>query len=111
MWLFTRHGFFSVVYDKQQSCVVVRARREEDLLALKTFANLRAKIYMTPTRDYHCRLFLTPKVWERVSIELARNIDYPNFKDTIHREAGAERAHLYADIWRTHHRLQEGQKR
>lgn len=99
MWIFAKSGFYSIVEDAlDRSRVLVRARRREDLAALR----LGAKIIETPDADYGFRCRVNKKHWARKLLKLSIEIDYSNFKDAV-----PERKHLYGDVWLTMRDLQE----
>ena len=102
MWLFTKHGFLSVVCARQDdgkqgqpidmARLMVRARVRGHLEALKkrwpdhlglcdirTFAGT----------DYAFRMFVDKPAWSRVLSELGLETDYDNFKSEVARHEGA----------------------
>ena len=62
----------------------------------------------TPERDYPFRVSVPREEWEGVAAVLAEEIDYPNFKNAVAERQGAERAHVYSDVWVTLLGLQNG---
>mgnify|MGYP003145923682 CR=1 FL=1 len=80
MWVFTNHGFLSIVeHSKRKDTLVVRARRKEHL---ETYFN-EFKINYTPNRDYQYRIFITKKYFADHMHSIVQDIDYPNFKSSI----------------------------
>ena len=106
MWLITAQGFYSVVADRDDpDRVLVRARTQSDLEALgRLIPNL--VVLETPGGDYGWRAFVAREDWQRAAAELAAEVDYPNFKSAVAVRQGAERAHLYMEIWSALRRLQ-----
>lgn len=94
MWLFTNRGFYSVVQDPSvPEMFQVRARRKADLEALDSLIP-GLEIVELPHRDYPCRIYVEREVWEGVVVELTRDIDYGNFKDSVTAKLG----HPYHDV-------------
>lgn len=114
MWLFSRHGFYSVVQDKADPQLVqVRARVKDDLEGLRQFSRERAAADMpavisTATADYAYRVVVEKALWTRVATALAADVDYTNFKDTVHGEA--DRDDAYYRIWSAMNELQRKRK-
>ena len=123
MWLFTKHGFFSVVCARQgdgrhgqpidTTRLMVRARVRGHLDALRkrwpddlglceirTFAGT----------DYAFRMFVDKHAWSRVLSELALETDYDNFKEEVARyqaRVGERYERSLHEVWEVMHRLQE----
>ena len=115
MWLFTRHGFYSVVRDKADARLIqVRARVKDDLELLTRFARQAVgvtlpSIISTPDADYAYRIVIEQAVWVRIASALADDVNYPNFKDEIHGEA--DRDTTYLKVWSAMNALQQQRKR
>ncbi len=120
MWLFTKHGFYSVVCARQgdgghgqpidANRLMVRARLRYHLVALKTrFPALLgdAEIRAFPGSDYTFRIFVPKTVWVAVAAELTKEITYDNFKAEVARES-ADDVYETAlhDVWSVMNRLQ-----
>jgi hypothetical protein len=123
VWLFTKHGFFSVVCarlgDGKQgrpidtARLMVRARVREHLEALKKrwpdhlgLCDIRT----SAATDYAFRMFVDKQTWARVLAELALETDYDNFKSEVARhqgDAGLPYEHALHDVWSVMYRLQE----
>jgi hypothetical protein len=86
MWLFTRYGFFSV--SVQQGKTFVRARHASHLSNLMKrfekmfvpFTSVPTAIIATPEADYHFRIIVPRKVWNKIAFELAAEQEWSNFK-------------------------------
>lgn len=113
MWIFTDIGFFSVVrHWKHHDRMVVRARCKDDLVNLvdKHGSDLnrgRRHILLTPDADYCSRLIVDTGKWSAVMSKISSDVDYTNFKDTVHRRMGHERADVYMVVWCTMHEMQQ----
>lgn len=81
MWVFTNHGFFSIVkiIDASPDAFYIRARRKEHL---ETYFNGKA-IIKSDGSDYRYRIILTRKELFNFYAALPVDIDYTNFKDSI----------------------------
>lgn len=101
MWLVTTRGFYSIVEDfHDRDRLLVRARVREDLEALADLVP-GLEVEETPDRDYRFRASVTREVWASAAAQLAREIDYPNFKNAVAERQGVDRAHVYGDVWAT----------
>ncbi len=110
MWLFTRHGFFSVVeLDGNKHFVAVRARAKGHLEALKAkypdHLGNSAILKSGVTRDYGYRMIISKAAWIVLAQLLASDVDYGNFKDAVSaRAARIEGGEAYGDalheVWR-----------
>ena len=107
MWLITTRGYSAVEDHQQPGCVRVRARAHEDLTAL---ADVIPSLVVeeTPDRDYRFRASVAREAWASAVAQLAREIDYPNFKNAVAGRQGSKRAHVYGEVWATPLGLQEG---
>ena len=103
MWIFTTHGFFSVVQHNQNpNMLIVRSRRRKHLDALKArYPRMlrRSKIVATPDADYPFRILVARNMWLRVAWELTWDIDYPNFKGAIDDRPGEPYREALHDVW------------
>lgn len=99
MWILTTRGFLSVVAHREEpGCVLVRARRREDLEALREqLPDLELR--EDRAADYRWRTTLTRESWAAALARLAGQIDYDNFKSAVARRQGAERAAPYGRVW------------
>ena len=101
MWLFTQHGFYSIVADRTRSGRhLLRARVRHDLENLIELAALEATILHTPSADYIYRISIDAADLVRVMHVLATTVDYPNFKGRIAKlDDQAARSANYHHIW------------
>lgn len=116
MWLFTKHGFFSVVTTENpdENMIQIRARRRVDLVALLSNAPSVVSsgmhtIIETRNSDYPFRVIVTRYTWETIAGWLAEGIDYHNFKGQIR---DANYSHFALTVWeagrRMLHKFSEG---
>ncbi|HSI82960.1 MAG: hypothetical protein ACAI35_19360 [Candidatus Methylacidiphilales bacterium] len=94
MWIFTQHGFYSVV--KKETTWHIRARAKQDLVNLGL-----TPVKSYPGSDYPWRCIIEDEVqWNAIMKQLAASVDYPNFKGRIAEKADQRhRLHQYHDIW------------
>ncbi len=113
MWLFTRHGFYSLTRSADEpEKFQVRARVRSDLENLQSFVGLIGAVLETPTADYQWRWIITPSEAETITRCLTDDITYSNFKATVARQPdqALKLAGLH-DIWTIHHGWQSGSAR
>jgi hypothetical protein len=124
MWLFTKHGFFSVVKHKDPAgrhklsfskTVMIRARRKAHLEDLIGFAKSRkmtvdVDIVETPESDYRFRIWISQDGLSELLAHLAFDVDYSNFKEMIHekRPSELELHRALTSVWSIMGRLQPG---
>lgn len=107
VWLFTTIGFFSAVADRDDPHgVVVRARVRDDAQALADVVG--GEVVETSHTDYRFRVRMPRGEWEAFVLRQAAAIDYDNFKAAVADRQGADRAHVYADVWAVVRELQRG---
>lgn len=125
MWLFTKHGFFSVVCARQgngeygapvdHDRMMVRARVRPHLESLQAvFPELLGgiEIHDSPRADYAHRIFVPKDIWLRVLGGLGEELDYDNFKSEVAQHlgrAGAAYEHALHEVWEVMYGLQQGQ--
>ena len=109
MWLMTDFGFFSIVQKEGEQNLTVRARVKQDLLNLKEryLPGLQA-IEETQYADYRYRVRVQREIFAEVLRDIALDIDYPNFKNSVARRQGKARALAYEDVWQRLYGLQTG---
>ena len=56
--------------------------------------------------DYRFRVFVDREDWVQAAAELAREIDYDNFKNAVADRQGPARASIYSKVWSALGRLQ-----
>ena len=102
MWIFTVHGYVSVVAHRDHpDRLLVRARRAEHLQAL--FPD--AKVHCTPKADYRYRADVAREQFLGRMLGHLATIDYDNFKAAI---PDAEYHDAAAEVWQVMHRIQPG---
>ncbi|TVR16662.1 MAG: NUDIX domain-containing protein [Planctomycetota bacterium] len=102
MWMITPLGFFSAVCKDGGDDVCIRARSRHDL------DRLRHQVLPSLTRsqlgggsDYPARAYCPRQAWAQALARMAEAIDYPNFKQQVHKECGPQRAHIYGAVWQS----------
>lgn len=100
MWLFTVHGFYSIV-QKEADKWHVRARSKRDLENLKKLAGCRVKIEQSwPGSDYPWRMIVNGTTKLRIMQALGSDIKYTNFKSEVGRRPDqAGKLPAYHEIW------------
>jgi hypothetical protein len=102
MWIFTLDGFYSVVTAEEFGCELqVRARSvdDPDRLRAESFPEVGVNV---PKPGRHCpwRVVTSRGDLAECLGQLARAIDYGNFKDAGDRGLGDGRAGVNLDVWR-----------
>lgn len=114
MWLFTNFGFFSIVQKGTPDRLTIRGRSRQDLETLvRRYGSLLGvgpeAIVDSPAGDYCCRVGVDKADFSAAMAAIAADIDYSNFKDSVHQEQGHDRAHIYMDVWSTMYEFQLSQ--
>ena len=101
MWVVSAVGFFSIVHKPEDPGeLTIRARVREDLEALKEFyLPTMSDIIESDDSDYRYRGFDSKEAVSEALGEIAKDIDYRNFKDEIRLKYGDERAVIYSEVW------------
>ena len=98
MWIFTDTSFVSIVRPKKgkgrKESLVVRGRVKGDIEALFP----KAKVRVTPARDYLYRAVVSRKVVAEVLAKKVMDIDYDNYRDAITAKA-KDRHDAYVSVW------------
>jgi hypothetical protein len=94
MWVFTPHGFISIV--EYQS---PKAQPGEELLVRSRDAETLPKLFgpdlvvkLTPKADYRYRIIVSRQEAQRVLLGLLGDINYPNFKRSLPEGSGYKEA-------------------
>jgi len=84
MWIFTKHGFYSVV---KKGCaddeLLVRSRQKADLINLGKKLGIKIQIRDGAGSDYRYRSVLKKVDLAKYLAETVSELDYSNFKDTV----------------------------
>ena len=123
MWIFTRYGFFSAVCARQgDGGYGAPVDRDRMMVRARVRAHLEALLARFPDQlggcgiressatDYAFRILVAKTAWSEVMAELARDIDYGNFKSEVARHqgsAGAAYEDTLHEVWGTMLRLQQ----
>lgn len=110
MWLATTLGFFSAtVSPDDRSKFQIRARERGDLEGLCGCLGIGAPVLETRNADYRYRIIVEPEMFTTILTELARGIDYTNFKDAVkHTEGQAHKVGAYTRVWQIMREFQPG---
>jgi hypothetical protein len=115
MWVFTKDGFFSAVWDKQCKGdeVMVRARCREDLCRLSK----KLKGYCDDDlieelseAGYGFRMKIAKHEWADYLAEYARSIDYADAKKNLVSPGDNYRQEAYFKVWEALFRWQSVEK-
>ncbi len=100
MWLFTIHGFYSIV-QKTDDTFHIRSRHKRDLMNLRELAGLEAAVEKSyPGSDYPWRIIATRGQKDAAVEALGRDIEYSNFKSAVGREPDqAGKLSAYHEVW------------
>lgn len=98
MWLVTTFGFFSIIRDRDEDVLVVRARTRRDLQELKERYLPELKDVTKNGLDYRYSGSAPHEAVARALSEIARDIDYPSLRESVLGRQGFLRATLYERI-------------
>jgi len=101
MWVMTDFGFFSIVQKPGDNFLTVRARAAEDLIALRERCPELSPVEEGGGTDYPFRAKASHEALARVMYGVVTDISYSNFKNRIKQTQGADRAHIYGQVWGT----------
>ena len=98
MWVFTNHGFYSIVkiLDTNPEEFWIRSRRKEHLTTYFS----EERIICTHATDYQYRVTINKEELIDIFTHLPQEIDYTNFKDSIQDKELKDAAHyVWHDIF------------
>ena len=105
MWIFTQHGYLSIVqhFDpKPRAELLVRARCRRHLATclqqVVSMAEADAMIQHTPEGDYPWRTVTSRELVQRLAAGAVEALDYPNFKGRCASTWGPDSDVLH-DVW------------
>jgi hypothetical protein len=104
MWVFTKEGVFSAVWDKycRGDEVMIRAHSKEDLcrLAKRIIGYCDEElIFEVEDADYRYRIKMPKTVWSEYLADCALQIDYPSVKKNIIPDNDPLRKDAYYQVW------------
>lgn len=100
MWLYTDDGFYSVVHKPGDQELTVRARVKSDLERLKArYLPGLSDITETKDGDYRFRAKVSHAAFAHGLYSIGLDINYSNFKNTVAKKQGIDRAKIYGNIW------------
>ena len=85
MWMYTKHGAYSVVEQYSGEEMAVRTRHRQYLENLMEAAEVSHDIVVTPNRDYEFRIVVSKAEWDVIGKYLITSITYPDFKTHLNR--------------------------
>lgn len=81
MWIFTNKGYVSVVEDfDNREVLLVRARKLDHLVG---FIGSDERVFLDESADYPYRVFVERGDFEEALVARAKEINYPNFKNSV----------------------------
>lgn len=93
MWVYLNNAFLSIVAHRtKRGHLLVRSRFPDDLA--RVFP--AAMVETTPDADYRYRCTVTRAQVQAAMAVAVRDIDYPNFKNSV---ATAARHNVYEEVW------------
>lgn len=108
MWLITTFGFFSIVQDNNNGSLAARARARRDIDELKSrYLPEMGEIIEDSEDDYRYFARVPREALARAMFEIAMDINYCNFRDSVLVLQGYRRSMLYERIWNILWKLQE----
>lgn len=105
MWIFCKYGFFSAVQHRDKpDTLLVRGRFEGDLKRLLESLSpenraMCSEIWENSSADYFYRMEMPKHVFAKTVAEIADEINYGNFKDSVHEGYGSPRDAAYMGCW------------
>lgn len=105
MWIFCKLGFFSAVQHRDKpNTLLVRGRFEGDLDRLLCSLSIENRelcspVTETPNADYFYRVEIPKRVFAKAIQDIAEEIDYGNFKDSVHEGYSSPRDAAYMGCW------------
>lgn len=104
MWVFTREGFFSVVWDKtcRADELVARSQAREDIIRLVKRLNGycdEEQITVNFGASYRYSVKIAKQAWSAYLADCALQIDYMSVKEAIVPDRDPLRQEAYFQIW------------
>ncbi len=109
MWVFTKEGVFSAVWDKycRGDEVMIRSHSKDDLcrLAKRIIGYCNDDlIFEAEDADYRYRIKMPKTVWSEYLADCALQIDYPSVKKHIIPDNDPLRKDAYYQVWESLYR-------
>lgn len=100
MWIYNRYGHYAPVVDKKDgNFIIIRARRADDLDALRThLMPCLGPNEFDAARDYNVRARILKTEFVKGMTDMALDVDYTSYKNMIHHTQPA-RYSVYTKIW------------
>lgn len=111
MWIFTKDGFFSAVFDRycKGGELMIRSRSKDDLgrLAKKLHGySDESEILEVEKADYRYRMKISKHEWADYLINCAYDINYADVKENIIPAGDNLRKDAYYQVWTALYRWQ-----
>jgi len=112
MWVFTREGFFSVVWDKdcRGDELAVRSQCKEDICKLsKKLSGYcdESQVVKKEGRAYRYRIRVTKQAWSAYLADSALQVDYSSVKKNVIPANDDLRRDAYYQVWEAIYRWRE----
>ncbi len=102
MWVFTRDGFFAVVFKAcQRDEIMIKAKSKADLLALLQKVGDDSPVHEITESDYRFYVILKKRLWSQYLTEYLESLDYESVRDHIVSPADTARHQAYQTVWTT----------
>jgi hypothetical protein len=100
MWLITTTGFYSIVQKPGEKSLTIRSRVKKDLEVLRDkYLPDLGEIVKNENTDYRYRTIISHAELAEATAHMIQDIDYDNFKNTVAKVQGHNRAHVYSNVW------------
>jgi hypothetical protein len=100
MWLITTTGFYSIVKKPGEKDLTIRSRVKKDLVTLRDkYLQNMGEIVRTDNADYRYRARISHAEFAAAAAQMVLDIEYDNFKNTVAKVQGHNRAHVYGNVW------------
>lgn len=114
MWVFTREGFFSAVWDRDCGAdeLTIKAQCKQDICRLvKRLSGYcdEGQIVKNWGADYRYRIKVAKQAWSAYLADCALQVDYPVVKDAIAAVGDDLRKDAYYEVWETLYRWRSRQ--
>lgn len=111
MWIITRDGFFSAVWDENCKAdeVMVRAHKKDDICrVVKKLSGWcdESQIISEERADYRYRIKMSKPVWSSYVADCALQIDYKDVKKHLIPDGNPMRQDAYYEVWEALYRWQ-----
>jgi hypothetical protein len=111
MWIITRDGFYSAVWDENCKAdeLMIRTHNKDDLCRLvKKLSGWcdESQIISDEQADYRFRIKISKTLWSSYVADCALQIDYKDVKKQLIPDGSAMRQNAYYEVWEALYRWQ-----